>query len=251
MSEQLSAYTVRKFFHAIHRNYAGQVQHALNLHPELINAISKGYPKSGPLHAAACSGALDVLDLLVKRGADPQKRNYLGRIALHYAVVFGKDEAARYLLKAGSPVDSRDDQGQTPLYTAAKYGRRNMIALLLKDGALVDARDNRLRTPLMNSAWKDNHRGVRQLLKAGAHIDAADREGRRALHFVAGRSPKAAETLVIKGAQLEALTLGGRTPLGYVARNKKRGRSWRAKWKAELIAERSVRVLRDAIASRR
>jgi hypothetical protein len=53
MSEKVFILTVGSFFSAISRNSVNYVQYALRRRPELLEAISSGYPHSGPVHAAA------------------------------------------------------------------------------------------------------------------------------------------------------------------------------------------------------
>ena len=52
-----------------------------------------------PLHAAARMDRVDVIEALVRRGADIEAENFLGRTAVMTAIVAGRPNALRTLIK--------------------------------------------------------------------------------------------------------------------------------------------------------
>lgn len=98
-----------------------------------------GEPKdSGALQLAAGRGRLDVVEVLLKAGADIDEipTNAPGDVmdgwpqtALHQAVAGGWVELVRHLLKSGARIDVRDDQGETALEAATRRGQRGMVDL--------------------------------------------------------------------------------------------------------------------------
>ncbi len=57
------------------------------------------------LNFIACN---QIIELLIKAGADVAQTNAYGRTALHYAAMEGNFYAASILVHAGAPVDAKD-----------------------------------------------------------------------------------------------------------------------------------------------
>jgi ankyrin repeat protein len=95
--------------------------------------------------AAQWNRAEVVRDLL-RRGADPARRDSIGWSALHWAALKGRTDVVRVLLDGGASVSSRDPAGNTALLLAARQGRTETVELLLARGASRGARDGDGRT---------------------------------------------------------------------------------------------------------
>ena len=94
-----------------------------------INYVHSGLSLS-PLHMAAHYGHKDVVILLLKRGADINKRNAYGRTPLHLAACGGHKGIVRVLLEKGAEMDMKDTWGDTPLSNAANRGHKQVVQLL-------------------------------------------------------------------------------------------------------------------------
>ncbi|MDX5462100.1 MAG: ankyrin repeat domain-containing protein [Wolbachia endosymbiont of Tetragnatha montana] len=84
----------------------------------------------------------DVVELLLKNGANVNARDKNGMDSLCRAAVKGHYEVVELLLKNGANVNARDKNGLTPLCWAAKGGHDKVVKLLLERevesfGALV------------------------------------------------------------------------------------------------------------------
>lgn len=87
------------------------------------------------LMIAALKGYTDVLQALVKRGAEVNKP---GWTPLHYAATHAGDASApmvAFLLEHHAYVDAESPNGSTPLMMAARYGDSRVVSLLLEAGA--------------------------------------------------------------------------------------------------------------------
>jgi hypothetical protein len=86
-----------------------------------------------PLHVAAVDGHLDVVDTLVKAGADVNMADWDQWTPLHYAAYQGRPKhvkVARRLLDAGADVYEQTWNGKTPLALARAYNNTDAVAVL-------------------------------------------------------------------------------------------------------------------------
>ena len=81
-------------------------------------------------------------------GAETDKADQIGDVALHKAAWQGHVDCLRLLLGAGADIDKADFQGRTPLHIAAIRGYRECAQLLLEAGADAFARNKYGHTPL-------------------------------------------------------------------------------------------------------
>jgi ankyrin repeat protein len=108
---------------------------------------------------------MEVLKLLVQRGADVNAADGEGRTALMSASSKGGLEETKYLLDSAGNVNTRDNIGVTALILAAENGHADLVNLLLDKGADLKAKDNSGWTALMCAADR-GHANVVGLLKA-------------------------------------------------------------------------------------
>jgi len=131
---------------------------------------------------AARAGALEVLQYLIKAGADVNARTPAGETPLMLAAFFGAGEdgsqsyarhekAVHMLVTAGAAVEN-EPQYYTALAYAAYKGRDRTLRYLLERGASVNANvENGLtyvNTPLMMAAIMGHRDTTVMLLNAGA-----------------------------------------------------------------------------------
>lgn len=85
-----------------------------------------------PLMLAALKGQFELVDKLVKKGADVNKT---GWTPLHYAASSGHIEVIKLLLENHAYIDAESPNGSTPLMMASMYGNPQSVKLLLDEGA--------------------------------------------------------------------------------------------------------------------
>jgi ankyrin repeat protein len=103
---------------------------------------------------ASQSGDIELMKLLLSRGADPKINTVLNVSALHVAAGIGwvegityewspaaTFEAVKMLIDLGLDVNLQADTGRTAMHGAAHKGRSDVVQLLFDRGARVDVRD--------------------------------------------------------------------------------------------------------------
>ena len=73
--------------------------------------------------------------------------------ALHNICTRGNMNVLEWLLARNVDVNKRDVDGATPLHQAAHNGHHVVVAALLRAGSEVDAKDNDGRTSLWFASW--------------------------------------------------------------------------------------------------
>jgi ankyrin repeat protein len=82
------------------------------------------------LHSAVAVGRLDLVTLLLSRGADPNARTAGGFTPLHSAAQAGHVAIASALLERGADAMAAADDGQTPGERARAHGKTEVASLL-------------------------------------------------------------------------------------------------------------------------
>ena len=121
------------------------------------------------------------------------------------------------LLRRGFDVNSPSDTGQTALFLALRGEAHQAVAALLSAPDIkVDQANEAQETALMMAALRGQLEWCVRLVEKGA---AVNREGWSPLHYAAtGPNPMTVSFLLGKGAQVNALSPNGTTPLMMAAR---------------------------------
>lgn len=95
------------------------------------------------LHLACVGGNVDIIELLIEKGANINSKNKNDDTPLHLAAVSEKCQwsAIKLLIDAGANVDSINNSKVTPLHISAQRGRRDVSQLLLERGADVNLKN--------------------------------------------------------------------------------------------------------------
>lgn len=134
------------------------------------NACNKW--RETPLLIAANNGYKAAVESLLKHGADPSLCSEAGWSALTFAAHKGYGDIVELLLDDGAPVNCRvTEDSSTPLHKAcagSKPGHLEAVKLLLESNADVHALNKWRETPLLTAANHGQAGAVENLLRAGA-----------------------------------------------------------------------------------
>jgi ankyrin repeat protein len=168
-----------------------------------INSNAKMNDDGTPLIAAAQEGHVDIVDMLLKKGADANVKMQDGATALilasqnrrdrvqivgnpvfrasdfsiHASGAEGTSKSApesphlqivRALLNNGADVNAKNKDGVSALITACERGDRKLVEILLEKNADVNAATNDGRTALRVASEKGYGEVSELLVKAGA-----------------------------------------------------------------------------------
>lgn len=100
----------------------------------------------------------------------------------HDHLMQSRVQLVELLIAKGAEVNHRDSDGRTALMYAAENGDTQAVNALLRNGALVNLADNEGETALMKAAASScTEETIKTLLSAGADLTARDHKGRDAL----------------------------------------------------------------------
>ncbi|XP_012723981.2 ankyrin repeat domain-containing protein 50 isoform X1 [Fundulus heteroclitus] len=117
------------------------------------------------LHVASWQGCVEIVDLLLKHGANPNAQDTEGRPPVHSVAWTGHRKVGHRLLAANSVnIDLACHQGATALSIAAQEGHVDIVKMLLEKGANPNHIDKYGRSPV-KVAGKHGHVTIVQLLE--------------------------------------------------------------------------------------
>ncbi len=201
-------------FHEVESGDVEAVRVRLEKDPGLIRSRDKdGYTI---LHRAAQAGHLQLVELLIAKGAPVDIRSHDGnnRTPLHLAASENQIDTVTLLLEKGADIDARGKGkgerygGWNALTFAAWNNHKGMVELLIRKGAAV-------KTIALWHAVYRGHKDIAELLLAnGAVVDRPGRKTWGPLHIAVetGR-PEMVQLLLEHGADVNRKSYGKSTPL--------------------------------------
>uniref|UniRef100_A0ABD2WWG8 Uncharacterized protein n=1 Tax=Trichogramma kaykai TaxID=54128 RepID=A0ABD2WWG8_9HYME len=187
-----------------------------------------------PLHAAITKGNMKLVEILMRRGANPNLATNIGSTPLHYSCKrdVDEDELMKRFFEIGVDVnnlvqvDPRDKSGNTPLHWAMKRGHKSMAELVLRKGADPHSTNDKGETPLHIVCAKEGDDletvekffDVNGELDRPVRVDARDKLGRTPLYRAVLKGHKRVTIFLLrKGADPNLADEKGCTPLHVIS----------------------------------
>jgi len=127
-----------------------------------INAVD--YMQRTPLHIAAHSGNLAVVECLVKKEADVNAVDTaFKRMPIHYAAESGNVEVVKCLVKKGADVNAVDQSNKKAFHLAALQGHLGVLKFFIELGADISTADE-VNQAIFQTAMKDGRVEIVNLL---------------------------------------------------------------------------------------
>ncbi|XP_044514226.1 inversin [Gracilinanus agilis] len=135
------------------------------------------------LHAAALSGHVSTVKLLLDHNAQVDATDVMKHTPLFRACEMGHKEVIQTLIKGGARVDLVDQDGHSLLHWAALGGNADVCQILIENKINPNVQDYAGRTPLQCAAYGGYINCMALLMENNADPNIQDKEGRTALHW--------------------------------------------------------------------
>lgn len=112
----------------------GDISNVSNI---LLNSDTVFSNKNGmtPLHFSVMYNKVEITELLLKFGVDPNLQNNNCWTPLHYACKNGNEMAVNMLLEYGADINALTENKCSPLHFAVREDNLKIVSLLLNKGA--------------------------------------------------------------------------------------------------------------------
>ncbi|VDN97700.1 unnamed protein product [Rodentolepis nana] len=197
----------------------GRLEIAEDLLARGANKEHRNFSDYTPLSLAASGGFVDVIQLLLKNGAEINSRtgSKLGISPLMLASMNGYTEAVKVLLENGADINAQIETNKNTALTLACFqGQADVVKLLVERKANIEHRAKTGLTPLMEAASGNHVKVGAILLSYGADVNAPPVQTSRdtALTIAADKGKaEFAKLLLDHGANVEARNKKGATSL--------------------------------------
>ncbi|XP_045614420.1 uncharacterized protein [Procambarus clarkii] len=190
-----------------------------------LSPDTKGNLHWSILHHAAARGQLNIVSLLIERGANINAEDSNRTTPLHTASFHGHLRVVDLLADAGANLNAADQRGNTPLHSAIEGGHPHVISLLLQKGCdtSIPNKEGQIFTHLVNeflvnAVHSANAGQVTSLLKGQADPNSLDSFGFPVLCHAAFKGDVLITDALLEGGANPNLTdAGGKTPLHHAA----------------------------------
>ncbi|CAI4213164.1 unnamed protein product [Parascedosporium putredinis] len=196
----------------------GMISEGVELDIDVWRLMARDTGTGGtPLYNASLAGHLEVVKLLIERGANVHAATTKRWTALHAASWTGQMDCVKLLLDSGAQALAVTDNGWNPMHCAASRGKASLVQFFVGLEMPVDALTMKRKSALHLAAYNGSAATLKILTAAGAAADLQSHKGETALHLATRRvKPEAVEALLAGGANREIPNNAGATPLDMI-----------------------------------
>lgn len=175
------------------------VKKYLETHPDHVNAMSGG---KASIQVAAHQGFVDIVQLLISKGANVNVVDKEGDSALHYAAFGNQPETMRILLVNGADKNFLNSSHCTALHICAHKKTPHCVRELLNHNVDVNIQDSYGDTALHDAIGKENSEVV-DILCSAPNLDftVKNNRGFNVLHHAALKGNVAATRRILQLAR--------------------------------------------------
>jgi ankyrin repeat protein len=148
----------------------------------------KNRAEQTPLEIAIFNYNIEIVKLLLEKGADPNIKNRAKQTSLEIAILINNIEIVKLLLEKGADPNIKNRDGQTLLEIAQYKDYDIIVNLLLEKGARGEIKiKSPYSTEIVEAVRKQNIELVKELLDKGADVNTIDKDnyGKRSLLHIA------------------------------------------------------------------
>nr|XP_033499345.1 kinase D-interacting substrate of 220 kDa B isoform X5 [Epinephelus lanceolatus] len=171
------------------------------------------------LISAAKEGHIEVVRELLENNANLEHRDMGGWTALMWGAYKGRTDVVQLLLEKGANSNITGQYSVYPIIWAAGRGHAEIVHLLLQHGAKVNCSDKYGTTPLIWASRKGHYECVMHLLANGADVDQEGANSMTALIVaVKGGYTKVVKELLKRNPNVNMTDKDGNTALAIAAK---------------------------------
>lgn len=209
-------------------------------HTDIINLLLDHRPYRdvkdqqgfGPVHYVQ-SERSDILRLLIGAGASVDTHDGNGHTPLFDAVIRGDERRVALFANHGANLDAKqpyrfnrpllESPEWTPIQVAAIMGHLGVLKVLIEKGVDINEKNSQYERNILHLAAREGkHEIVQYLIETGMNFEERDGNSATATHLAAVSRVSGCDIalghLLKAGAEIEAQSNRGRTPLYYAAK---------------------------------
>eukprot|EP01132_Coremiostelium_polycephalum_P011133 gene11133-13633_t len=211
---------IQKFLESAQQNRLYDIESTLKdeeKRKKLINESDAN--RRTALYFATYNNNKAIVDLLLENGADPNISDFDGYTPLMNAIKVGNTDIAKKLINSGSDIDAVSKEGFTPLHLALLSNDQAIAEILLEKDAKVSTDNSEYGSVLHAASGSSIISVIDKLVEKYPKLLASlDCNNMTPLHIaIAQGNTKMSVELIKLGADVNAVAMGGCTPLHIAA----------------------------------